>query len=134
MAIVMVMFMARMQVSRMDCVVWLATFFGCLCVSIDVGLALGLGLGLVFLFVRTAFPKFAPLQRLPGSVAYRDAEIYNLQVERPRQLRRSLQHAAVSMSFQWVLSFRSLSQGVLALWAGPLCMQGFGKHHCASQE
>ena len=65
----------------MDCVVWLATFFGCLCISIDMGLAMGLSLGLVFLFVRTAFPKFAPLQRLPGSIAYRDAEIYNLQVQ-----------------------------------------------------
>lgn len=65
----------------MDCVVWLATFFGCLCVSIDVGLALGLSLGLVFLFVRTAFPKFAPLQRMPGCIAYRDAEIYNLEVQ-----------------------------------------------------
>ena len=63
----------------MDCVVWLATFFGCLCISIDVGLAMGLSLGLVFLFVRTAFPKFASLQQLPGSVAYRDAELYNLQ-------------------------------------------------------
>lgn len=66
--------------SRLDCVVWLATFFGCLCISIDVGLALGLSLGLVFLFVRTAFPKLAPLRRLPGSVAYRDASIYDLQV------------------------------------------------------
>ncbi len=64
----------------MDCVVWLATFFGCLCISIDMGLAMGLSLGLVFLFVRTAFPKFAPLQRMPGSIAYRDAEIYKLQV------------------------------------------------------
>ena len=113
----MVILVAPMQVSRMDCVVWLATFFGCLCVSIDVGLALGLGLGLVFLFVRTAFPKFAPLQRLPGSVAYRDAEIYNLQVERPRQLRRSLQPAVVLMSSQWVLSFKLSLHGVLALWA-----------------
>ena len=71
---------SHLQVSKMDCVVWLATFFGCLCISIDMGLAMGLSLGLVFLFVRTAFPKFAPLQRMPGSIAYRDAEIYNLQV------------------------------------------------------
>ena len=72
--------MSDLQVSKMDCVVWLATFFGCLCISIDMGLAMGLSLGLVFLFVRTAFPKFAPLQRMPGSIAYRDAEIYSLQV------------------------------------------------------
>ena len=80
----------------MDCVVWLATFFGCLCISIDVGLAMGLSLGLVFLFVRTAFPKFAALQQLPGSVAYRDAELYNLQAS----LLQFPYHTKVSASAQ----------------------------------
>lgn len=68
------------QVSKMDCLVWLATFLGCLFISIDAGLGLGIALGLLFLFVRTAFPRMHILHRLPGSTFFRDAAMYRLQV------------------------------------------------------
>ncbi|EIE27094.1 sulfate permease [Coccomyxa subellipsoidea C-169] len=68
-----------LQVSRMDCLVWLATFLGCLFISIDAGLGLGIALGLLFLFVRTAFPRIHVLRRLPGSTFFRDAGMYRLQ-------------------------------------------------------
>ena len=68
-----------LQVSKADCAVWLLTFAGCLFISIDAGLGLGIGLGLVLLFARTAFAKSSVLARLPGSCAYRDAELYSLQ-------------------------------------------------------
>jgi MFS superfamily sulfate permease-like transporter len=74
------------QVSKMDCLVWLATFLGCLFISIDAGLGLGIALGLLFLFVRTAFPRMHILHRLPGSTFFRDAAMYRLQVGTCRHL------------------------------------------------
>lgn len=67
------------QVSKLDSIVWLATFLGCTMVSIDAGLGLGVSLGLLFLFIRLAFPRIGRLRAIPGTDTYRDASLYNLQ-------------------------------------------------------
>lgn len=71
----------------MDCLVWLATFLGCLFISIDAGLGMGIALGLLFLFVRTTFSHVHVLRRLdPRSTCFRDAAMYRLQVRTCRHL------------------------------------------------
>ena len=78
---------------------------------------MGLSMGLVFLFVRTAFPKFSPLQRLPGSIAYRDAEIYNLQVRLIDEMSGEFQFLVMRTEFYGDnVTWRSPVVTMIAVW------------------
>ena len=98
-----------LQVNKADCLIWIATFLGCLTIAIDVGLALGVSLGLLFLFVRTAFPVLKPLAQLPDSYEYRDIEMYDLQVTEWLFLLNKVLHSNFLRQLMTAMANKSIS-------------------------
>ena len=57
------------QVDKLDCLVWLASFFGVLFISVEIGLAIAIGMAVLMVVWRSAFPQVKLLGRVGNSVS-----------------------------------------------------------------
>lgn len=67
--------------SRVDALIWIATFLGVLIIDIDYGLLLGIAVSLVVLLGRSQQPRTARLGRVPDTDVYLDVNKYSATVE-----------------------------------------------------
>lgn len=73
------------RVSKLDWLVWVATFLATLFAGVEIGLGVGLGLSLVLVLYKTSFPRIVEVGRLPGTSIYRNVKQYT-DAESPRGL------------------------------------------------
>jgi sulfate transporter 4 len=73
------------RVSKLDWLVWVATFLATLFAGVEIGLGVGLGLSLVLVLYKTSFPRIVEVGRLPGTSIYRNVKQY-VDAESPRGL------------------------------------------------
>ena len=69
-------FLQIWKVSKLDWLVWIATFLCTLFAGVEVGILVGVGLSLVLVLYKTAFPRIAAIGRLPGTNIYRNIKMY----------------------------------------------------------
>lgn len=64
------------KISRLDAVVWMATFLAVVIVSIDVGLVVGIAFSLASIFIRGMKPYICLLGHVPNTDLYLDIKRY----------------------------------------------------------
>lgn len=64
------------KISRLDAIVWIATFLAVVIVSIDVGLLVGIILSLACIFIRSVKPYTCVLGNVPNTDLYLDIKRY----------------------------------------------------------
>lgn len=64
------------RISRLDAIIWLATFLAVVIVSIDVGLLVGIVLSLACIFIRSLKPYTCLLGHVPNTDLYLDITRY----------------------------------------------------------
>ncbi|CAL4171388.1 unnamed protein product [Meganyctiphanes norvegica] len=74
---------ARWELSRIDAIIWLATFLGVVIIDIDYGLLLGIIMSVVVLLIRNQSPPVAKLGYIPNTDLYLELEKYSSAIEVP---------------------------------------------------
>jgi len=64
------------RLSKLDFLVWMASFFGTLFLGAELGLAIAIGLALLIVIYQSAFPQIVELGRLQGTTIYRNMKQY----------------------------------------------------------
>ncbi|XP_062248253.1 solute carrier family 26 member 6-like [Platichthys flesus] len=62
--------------SKIDAVIWVATFIFTLLLNSDIGLAASIGFSMLTVIIRTQLPKYSLLGQVPGTDVYRPLEQY----------------------------------------------------------
>lgn len=76
-------FLKAWKVSKLDALVWMASFLSVVVVDIDIGLGVGVVASITVLLYRGHCPSHATLGRLPGTEIYVDVKAYPTAMEEP---------------------------------------------------